>query len=156
MSAADAPLFDALRALRAQLAREQNVPAYVIFHDATLREIATRRPHDLDALGQVNGVGSSQARALRRELAGGVARGLTQPEPVRYSDWPSSMNTTRSPPSRKPAPKISGPTQESKPMNTLPFRMPSSISMLSRRSQALPYSSVPPTCAERLSTLPSS
>jgi len=60
MAPADAPLFDALRALRAKLAREQNVPAYVIFHDATLREIAARRPRDLDALGQVNGVGSSK------------------------------------------------------------------------------------------------
>src|SRR5690606_29503870 len=38
--------FDRLRRLRAQLAREQNVPAYVIFHDATLREIAEREPQD--------------------------------------------------------------------------------------------------------------
>jgi ATP-dependent DNA helicase RecQ len=60
MSAADAPVFDALRALRATLAREQNVPAYVIFHDATLRAIAAQRPRDLDSLGQINGVGASK------------------------------------------------------------------------------------------------
>ena len=60
VSAEDAPLFEALRTLRARLAREQNVPAYVIFHDATLRSIATQRPQSLDELGQVNGVGSSK------------------------------------------------------------------------------------------------
>ena len=60
VSAEDAPLFEALRTLRARLAREQNVPAYVIFHDATLRSIAAQRPQSLDELGQVNGVGSSK------------------------------------------------------------------------------------------------
>jgi ATP-dependent DNA helicase RecQ len=60
LAPADAPLFEALRAARAELAREQNVPAYVIFHDATLRAMATSRPHDLDALAQVHGVGASK------------------------------------------------------------------------------------------------
>ncbi|MEU1781063.1 DNA helicase RecQ [Streptomyces abikoensis] len=55
-----APLFEALRAWRAATAREQGVPAYVIFHDATLREIATARPTSLDALSGVNGVGESK------------------------------------------------------------------------------------------------
>jgi ATP-dependent DNA helicase RecQ len=36
------------------------VPAYVIFHDATLRAIAERRPRDLDELGEVSGVGASK------------------------------------------------------------------------------------------------
>jgi ATP-dependent DNA helicase RecQ len=57
---ADVPLFEALRAMRATLAREQGVPAYVIFHDATLRAIAERRPRDLDELGEVSGVGASK------------------------------------------------------------------------------------------------
>jgi len=56
----DQPLFDALRALRARLAREQNVPAYVIFHDATLREIAREHPDSLDALSQINGIGGGK------------------------------------------------------------------------------------------------
>jgi ATP-dependent DNA helicase RecQ len=54
------PLFEALRAARAELAREQNLPAYVIFHDATLRAMATQRPRDLDALALVHGVGASK------------------------------------------------------------------------------------------------
>jgi ATP-dependent DNA helicase RecQ len=60
LGAQDQALFEALRALRAELAREQNLPAYVIFHDATLRAMATQRPRDLDALARVNGVGASK------------------------------------------------------------------------------------------------
>ncbi|HEY2345948.1 MAG TPA: DNA helicase RecQ [Xanthomonadaceae bacterium] len=54
------PRFEALRALRARLAREQNVPAYVIFHDATLRAIAAEAPRDLNALARIGGVGASK------------------------------------------------------------------------------------------------
>jgi ATP-dependent DNA helicase RecQ len=60
LASADQPAFDALRALRAQLAREQSVPAYVIFHDATLRAIAERRPRSLAELGTVTGVGGAK------------------------------------------------------------------------------------------------
>ncbi|MBC7657846.1 MAG: RecQ family ATP-dependent DNA helicase, partial [Frankiaceae bacterium] len=60
MAAADAPVFEALRSLRAELAREQNLPAYVIFHDATLREMAAQRPRTLGELGRINGVGLSK------------------------------------------------------------------------------------------------
>lgn len=56
----DEALFQALRARRLELAKEQGVPPYVIFHDATLAEIATRRPHDLTALAEVPGVGASK------------------------------------------------------------------------------------------------
>ena len=60
LNAADAAVFEELRALRAGLAREQNLPAYVIFHDSTLREMATQRPATLDELGRINGVGASK------------------------------------------------------------------------------------------------
>ena len=53
-------LFDSLRDLRARLAREQNVPAYVIFHDSTLRAIAERRPCDRDQLAGIGGVGAAK------------------------------------------------------------------------------------------------
>jgi ATP-dependent DNA helicase RecQ len=52
------PLFDALRACRRDLARERGVPPYVIFHDATLREMAALRPETLGGLGQISGVGA--------------------------------------------------------------------------------------------------
>jgi len=52
--------FEALRALRAELAREQGVPAYVIFHDATLRAMAERDPRTREALATITGVGASK------------------------------------------------------------------------------------------------
>ncbi|WP_026455376.1 DNA helicase RecQ [Saccharomonospora iraqiensis] len=60
LGAEDTAIFDRLRAWRAEAAREQGVPAYVVFHDATLREIATRRPASLSELGEVGGVGESK------------------------------------------------------------------------------------------------
>ena len=56
----DLSLFGALRDLRAQLAREQNVPAYVIFHDSTLRNIAELRPESLGDLAKVGGIGGAK------------------------------------------------------------------------------------------------
>jgi ATP-dependent DNA helicase RecQ len=55
-----APLFERLRAWRGATAKELGVPAYVIFHDATLREIAAHRPASLSALSAINGVGDSK------------------------------------------------------------------------------------------------
>jgi len=57
------PLFDALRALRRDLAKEAGMPPYVIFHDATLREMATRRPATLADLGAITGVGTRKLEA---------------------------------------------------------------------------------------------
>jgi ATP-dependent DNA helicase RecQ len=80
------PIFERLREWRAATAREQGLPAYVIFHDATLREIATTVPSSLAELGNVNGVGENKlakygAQVLEVLLAAleAAARG---PEPV--------------------------------------------------------------------------
>ena len=56
-SPADARLLEQLRALRTSIAREQQVPAYVVFADRTLLEIAVRRPKSPYALGEIRGVG---------------------------------------------------------------------------------------------------
>ena len=50
-------IFEKLRRWRAATAKEQGVPAYVVLHDATLREIATRLPTTLDELSTVSGIG---------------------------------------------------------------------------------------------------
>ncbi|MBK0866649.1 DNA helicase RecQ [Saccharopolyspora sp. HNM0986] len=55
-----APVFERLRAWRAATAKEQGVPAYVIFHDATLRQIAARAPASLDELGTISGIGQNK------------------------------------------------------------------------------------------------
>ena len=60
VDAGDRPLFDALRGWRGQLAREQNVPAYVIFHDRTLRDIAQLRPASISELARVGGIGGGK------------------------------------------------------------------------------------------------
>jgi ATP-dependent DNA helicase RecQ len=60
LDAADEPLFEKLRAWRASVAKEQKLPAYVIFHDATLRAIAARRPATLEELGTISGVGQNK------------------------------------------------------------------------------------------------
>jgi ATP-dependent DNA helicase RecQ len=56
----DRTLFDALRALRKQLADEHALPPYVIFHDATLREMAQRRPATLEAFAHIRGIGEAK------------------------------------------------------------------------------------------------
>jgi ATP-dependent DNA helicase RecQ len=57
------PLFEALRARRRDLAQEADVPPYVIFHDSTLREMATIRPINLAALGRISGIGARKLEA---------------------------------------------------------------------------------------------
>ena len=60
----DRSLFDRLRAVRLEIARSRGVPPYVIFHDATLREMARLRPTSFDALLAVKGVGERKAQDL--------------------------------------------------------------------------------------------
>jgi len=60
LSATDQPVFEVLRQLRSELARELSLPPYMIFHDATLRAIAEQRPANLDALARVGGVGAAK------------------------------------------------------------------------------------------------
>jgi len=68
----DLPLFGALRDLRALLAREQNVPAYVIFHDSTLRNIAEQRPGSMDELGKVGGIGGAKLERYGQQVLDAV------------------------------------------------------------------------------------
>ncbi|MET9081465.1 DNA helicase RecQ [Streptomyces sp. NPDC004237] len=67
------PAFEALRAWRAEQAREQGVPAYVIFHDATLREIVTRRPESIAELATVGGVGEKKLMTYGEGVLGVLA-----------------------------------------------------------------------------------
>ncbi|HEY6868810.1 MAG TPA: HRDC domain-containing protein, partial [Novosphingobium sp.] len=57
------PLFDALRALRRELAQQAGVPPYVVFHDSVLREMAAGRPQSLAELGRIGGVGDRKLTA---------------------------------------------------------------------------------------------
>ncbi|MEK7661231.1 MAG: HRDC domain-containing protein, partial [Pseudomonadota bacterium] len=50
-------LFDQLKAARTAIAKAQNLPPYVIFHDKTLVEMASKRPMSLEDFAQISGVG---------------------------------------------------------------------------------------------------
>ncbi len=64
----DQPLFDALRTWRLDKAREQGVPAYVILHDKTLRQLASLRPADETALADISGLGAAKREHYGAEL----------------------------------------------------------------------------------------
>ncbi|PZU09305.1 MAG: DNA helicase RecQ [Sphingobium sp.] len=57
------PLFHALRACRRELAQEQGVPPYVIFHDSTLREMAEQRPSSIRDMSHISGIGQKKLDA---------------------------------------------------------------------------------------------
>lgn len=59
-SPAEHELWEQLKSLRLQLAREQEIPPYMIFHDSTLREMVLEHPTSLDAFSRVSGVGQSK------------------------------------------------------------------------------------------------
>ncbi len=69
----ESPLWDALRELRARLAKEQGVPAYVIFHDATLLAMLRERPQSLRELGAISGVGERKLERYGEDFLGLLA-----------------------------------------------------------------------------------
>ena len=77
---ADQALFQRLRALRLEIARQQGVAPYVIFHDSTLQEMAARRPRSAEELADISGVGEHKLsrygerflRVLRPQTADGA------------------------------------------------------------------------------------
>jgi ATP-dependent DNA helicase RecQ len=68
LSEAATAVFEQLRAWRAAAAKEQGVPAYVIFHDATLRQIAAQSPSTLAGLAAVNGVGETKLARYGQQI----------------------------------------------------------------------------------------
>jgi ATP-dependent DNA helicase RecQ len=68
LSSAEQVLFDKLRWWRVETARKHNVPAYVIFHDATMREIAKAKPASLSELRGVSGVGEKKLETYGAEI----------------------------------------------------------------------------------------
>ena len=68
LSAGAEDVFERLRAWRAVAAKEQGVPAYVVFHDATLRQIASESPTTLADLSRVNGVGETKLARYGQQI----------------------------------------------------------------------------------------
>jgi len=68
------PLFEALRAKRRAVAEDVGVPPYVIFHDATLREMALTKPTNIHALGRISGVGARKLEAYGEDFLSVIAQ----------------------------------------------------------------------------------
>jgi ATP-dependent DNA helicase RecQ len=73
LSATEQVIFDKLRWWRVETARKHNVPAYVIFHDATMREIAKGQPASLDDLRNISGVGEKKLETYGEEIVALIA-----------------------------------------------------------------------------------
>lgn len=68
LSAQAQPVFERLRSWRGATAKELGIPAYMIFHDATLREIATRTPTSLTELAAISGVGENKLAKFGQQI----------------------------------------------------------------------------------------
>ena len=69
----DASLLAALKTLRLRLAKDRQVPAYVVFSDRTLIDMAERRPQDLDDFAEVNGVGAAKLKEFGKVFLSAIA-----------------------------------------------------------------------------------
>jgi len=68
LNPADEALWEELRALRTRLAKDQGLPPYTVFHDATLRDMASARPASLDAMRAISGVGEVKLERYGHEF----------------------------------------------------------------------------------------
>jgi ATP-dependent DNA helicase RecQ len=87
-------LFERLRAWRAAAAKEQGVPAYVIFHDATLRQIAAAPPSDLAGLAAINGVGETKLARYGEQILAVLAELAKLAEVLRERDRPVQVQVS--------------------------------------------------------------
>ena len=69
-------LLDALKALRLQLARERGVPAYIVFSDRTLIDMARRKPRTEEQFAEVNGVGAAKLEAFAAPFLAAIESAL--------------------------------------------------------------------------------
>jgi ATP-dependent DNA helicase RecQ len=79
VTAADRPLYDALKALRLRLATEASLPPYVICHDKTLAELASLRPADDTGLHGITGLGASKIKRYGAAFLDTIARFAPNP-----------------------------------------------------------------------------
>ena len=112
-----APVFELLRTWRATVAKEQGMPAYVIFHDATLRAIATLQPRTLAELGTVSGVGQGKLAKFGEQVLAALHGGAAPAEPglgdAVLAQPPAAQPSAAQPPAAQPSaaqPPASRPT----------------------------------------------
>jgi ATP-dependent DNA helicase RecQ len=72
-------VFEKLRAWRTAVAKEQGMPPYVIFHDATLREMADRKPRSLSEFAGIRGVGEAKLARYGERFVAAVREHIESP-----------------------------------------------------------------------------
>jgi len=83
VSEEDAPLLSALKAKRRYLAEQANVPAYIIFNDRSLIEMAERKPNTLDQMAGIGGVGAKKLESYGRAFLEVIAGAVDDVHPMR-------------------------------------------------------------------------
>ena len=89
------PIFEKLRAWRGATAKEQGVPAYVVFHDATLKQIAAQAPTSLAQLGTISGVGENKLAKYGQPILDALAEALDRPGRSESSERPAERTAER-------------------------------------------------------------
>ncbi|WP_444980110.1 DNA helicase RecQ [Nocardia pseudobrasiliensis] len=148
----DADLFERLRAWRASVAKEQGVPAYVVFHDATLRDIAARKPTTLAELGAISGIGENKRAKYGEGVLQTVAESAdappSRPAKSRSASGSRSATTTSRFATTEDASSSGSPSSEA----AAPSRVSSSKGTSSAASRLSSSNDVSPASASRLSS----
>ena len=90
-------LLNVLKALRLELARERGVPAFVVFHDRTLVDMARRRPRTEAEFAEVQGVGAAKLKQFAEPFLAAIVEARQGKERGRDQGAPHPMPETREP-----------------------------------------------------------
>lgn len=96
-------LFEALRSLRRDIARQRGVPPFVIFHDTTLRELARQRPQDLNAFRAIRGVGANKAGEYGKRFMAAISEYCRAKQAPPNAPAPAALATLIGPSRSSPA-----------------------------------------------------
>ena len=90
-------LFECLRSLRLEIARELEVPAFVVFNDATLKDMAQRVPRNREEFGRISGVGSVKLQQFGDKFLAEIEQFLrANPDPIKEEPSPDSDHSRAS------------------------------------------------------------
>ena len=92
LSASETALLDGLKALRLRLAKERGVPAYVVFSDKSLADMAQRRPRNAAEFAEVNGVGAAKLRDFATPFLAAIAAAPARPAADEGRDEPGALS----------------------------------------------------------------
>ncbi|MFI5860504.1 DNA helicase RecQ [Streptomyces sp. NPDC051546] len=138
LPAAAVPVFESLRTWRAEAAKEQGVPAYVVFHDATLREIATQLPATVAELGTISGVGEAKLAKYAEGILETLDGARPEPGAGDPATAPGAAPVRSAPPaSAPPAPAPSAPARIARAAPAAPAAVPAQAAPAPRAEESL-------------------